>query len=415
MKEKWLHSFEFLSINLLWVAAVFDPIGNFLGLRYAALILVYVVLSQQILSKKLNIKTDDVYFFLFVYFVMIIPAYGLLMCLFRGGGAGRFIDTSYIGAAVLFGCSLIYLNPDSLRIAFRAQKLALRMMAGAIIFSAFVYQVGLPVRLIAHFVENGVAFFGPFRTYGGLNFYYIYFVASPMLIFLVAQEAWVFFDEKNKKQFLWCGVAVAALFLSGTRANMLLATFAVPFVYLWRRWGWLAIPAAASLAAICLLTLHFLGVQAVSSMFDPQNESVRIKLGFLPRYADIFSDMVTLLFGQGFNAHVWSDAFGKMLPGGAYGGASKTELTWLEFVRVFGVVVTGVFLYLMVVFLKKLSEIDSSWRWMAPAVFLYMVVSAFNPYLFSSNGMLPLGFCAAALQGYVLMRAGSSKNRRTVQ
>ena len=407
---KWFNYFELLSINLLWIAAVFDPIGHFFGLRYAALILIYVTLLLQILNGKLSIKAGGIYFSLFVYFVLIIPAYGMLVFLLRGAG-GVFIDTSYIGAAVLFGCSLVYLNPQSLRIGFNAQKLALRMMAGTIIFCVFIHQVGLPIFLIGSFVENGVAFFGPYRNYGGLNFYYMYFVASPMLIYLVAQEAWTLFDKKTKAQFLWCGVAVVALFLSGTRANMLLATITVPCLYLWRRWGWVAIPTAAFLFVIFLLTLHFLGVQAVGSMFDPQNESIRIKFGFLSGYVEIFSDLVILLFGQGFNAHVWSSAFGKMVSG----AASKTELTYFEVIRVFGVVVGGAFFYLIVVFLKKLAEIDPSWRWMAPAVFLYMVGSTFNPYLFSSNGMLPLGLFAAALQGYVLRRESALKTRRSVR
>ena len=401
------HYFELLSINLLWIAAVFDPIGHFFGLRYAALILIYVTLLLQILNGKLSIKAGGIYFSLFVYFVLIIPAYGMLVYLLRGA-EGVFIDTSYVGAAVLFGCSLVYLNPESLRIGFNAQRLALRMMAGTIIFSMFIYQVGLPIFLVESFVENGVAFFGPFRNYGGLNFYYIYFVASPMLIYLVAQEAWALFDKKTKNQFMWCGMAVVALFLSGTRANMLLATITVPCLYLWRRWGWVGIPTTAFLAVIFLLTLHFLGVQAVGSMLDPQNESIRIKLEFLPRYVEIFSDLSVLLFGQGFNAHVWSSALVEILPDRAYGAASKTELTYFEIIRVFGVVVGGAFFYLIVVFLKKLAVIDPSWRWMAPAVFLYMVESTFNPYLFSTNGMLPLGLYAAALQGYILRRGSAS-------
>lgn len=412
VKEKWLDYLEPLPINLLWIAAVFDPIGHFFGLRYAALILVYVALFLRILNGGVSIKVGGVYFFLFVYFVLIIPVYGVLMYLLRGAG-GAFIDTSYIGAAVLFACSLVYLNPEGLRIGLESQKIALRMMAGTIIFCVFIYEVGLPIFLIGNFVEKGVAFFGPFRNYGGQNFYYMYFVASPMLIYLVVQEAWALFETKGRSQLFWCGMAVVALFLSGTRANILLAVFAVPFVYLWRRWGWAAIPAVLSLSAICLLMLHFLGVQAIGSMFDPQNESIELKLGFLAGYLKIFSDVVTLLFGQGFNAHVWSGTFGDMLPGGAYGGASKTELTYLEIIRVFGVFFGGLFFYLMLVFLKKLSEIDLSLRWMAPAVFLYMVGSAFNPYLFSSNGMLPLGLCAAALQGYVLMNTGFPGKRRS--
>lgn len=50
VKEKWLDYLEPLPINLLWIAAVFDPIGHFFGLRYAALILVYVALFLRILN-----------------------------------------------------------------------------------------------------------------------------------------------------------------------------------------------------------------------------------------------------------------------------------------------------------------------------------------------------------------------------
>lgn len=302
-----------------------------------------------------------------------------------------------------------------MRVGFAAQKLALRMMAAAIIFLVFIYQVGLPRFPIGFFVENGVLYFGPTRNYGGLNFHYMYFISSPMLIYLVALEAWGLFENKTKIQFFWCALAVLALFLSGTRANIILAICAVPFMFLWRRRGWAAIPIVFMSASILLLALHFAGVQAISAMFDLQNESNKIKLGFLSGYAEIFSDVVTLIFGQGFNAHVWSSAFAEMLPGGAHGGASRTELTYFELVRVFGIFVGGAFFYLMFVFLKKLSEIEPMWRWMAPAVFLYMIGSALNPYLFSSNGMLPLGLFAAALQGSILRRESRSQMWRLAQ
>lgn len=414
MNEKWIYYFELLAINLLWIAAVFDPTGNVFGLRYVALVLIYVTFLLQIFNKRLCLRLDGTCFSLLAYFVLILPAYGLLVYYFRGGG-GAFIDTSYIGAAILFFCSLVYLNPESLRVGFAAQKLALRMMAAAIIFLVFIYQVGLPRFPIGFFVENGVLYFGPTRNYGGLNFHYMYFISSPMLIYLVALEAWGLFENKTKIQFFWCALAVLALFLSGTRANIILAICAVPFMFLWRRRGWAAIPIVFMSASILLLALHFAGVQAISAMFDLQNESNKIKLGFLSGYAEIFSDVVTLIFGQGFNAHVWSSAFAEMLPGGAHGGASRTELTYFELVRVFGIFVGGAFFYLMFVFLKKLSEIEPMWRWMAPAVFLYMIGSALNPYLFSSNGMLPLGLFAAALQGSILRRESRSQMWRLAQ
>jgi hypothetical protein len=301
IKAKWLYYLELLSINLLWIAAVFDPVGDVFGLRYVALVLIFATLLLQILNRRLNFKLDATYLSLHAYFVLALPAYGLFVYYLRGGN-GTFIDTSYIGAAVLFFCSLVYLNPESLRIGFAAQRLALRMMAAAIIFFVFIYQVGLPRFLIGFFVENGAAFFGPVRNYGGLKFYYMYFIASPMLIYLVALEAWALFENKTKSQFLWCVLAVLALFLSGTRANIILAICAVPFMFLWRRRGWAAIPIVFMSVSILLWALHFAEVQPISAMFDLQNESSKTKLGLLSAYAEIFSDLVMLFFGQGFNA-----------------------------------------------------------------------------------------------------------------
>ena len=372
-------------------------------MRYIALILIGTTLLLQILTRKLRFRVRSVYSFLFFYFVFILPTYGVLIYFFRGAVVeADFIDTSYIAAGVLFGCSLAYLNPDTLRIGLAAQRFALRMLAFAIIICVLTYELGLPTFIIWYFVENGAAFFGPFRIYGGVSFYYMYFIASPMLIYLGAQEVWRLFDKKTSGQFLWCGVALVALFLSGTRANIFLAILIVPFVYAWKRLGLLAVPVIGFVAAACLIVASFLEVQSIAAMLDPQNESIEVKLGFLSGYADIFSEIDVLLFGQGFNAHSWSGTFADMLPGGEFGGASKTELTYIEIIRVFGVMVGGTFFCLIAVLLRKISAVDSSLGWMAPAIFLYLIGSTLNPYLFSSNGMLPLGLCAAALHGYVL-------------
>lgn len=403
MRKNSFAIFSLLSIYLLWIAAVLDPIGSLFGLRYVALILIGITLLLQILTRKLRFRIRSVYSFLFFYLVLILPTYGVLIYFFRGAVVeADFIDTSYIAAGVLFGCSLAYLNPDTLRIGLAAQNFALRMLAFTIIICVLTYELGLPTFILGYFVENGVAFFGPFRNYGGVSFYYMYFIASPMLIYLGTQEVWRLFDKKTSRQFLWCGVALVALFLSGTRANIFLAILIVPFVYAWKRFGLLAVPVIGFVAAAFLIIASFLEVQSIAAMLDPQNESIEVKLGFLSGYADIFSKIDVLLFGQGFNAHTWSDTFADMLPDGEFGGASKTELTYIEILRVFGVIVGGTFFCLIAVLLRKISAMDSSFGWMAPAIFLYLIGSTLNPYLFSSNGMLPLGLCAAALHGYVL-------------
>lgn len=85
MNEKWIYYFELLAINLLWIAAVFDPTGNVFGLRYVALVLIYVTFLLQIFNKRLCLRLDGTCFSLLAYFVLILPAYGLLVYYFRGG------------------------------------------------------------------------------------------------------------------------------------------------------------------------------------------------------------------------------------------------------------------------------------------------------------------------------------------
>jgi hypothetical protein len=49
-----------------------------------------------------------------------------------------------------------------------------------------------------------------------------------------------------------------------------------------------------------------------------------------------------------------------------------------------------------------------NYHWIAPALLLYLLVSAINPYVFSSNGMLLIGFSA------VVVTLASGQARRSV-
>jgi uncharacterized membrane protein len=87
-------------------------------------------------------------------------------------------------------------------------------------------------------------------------------------------------------------------------------------------------------------------------------------------------------------------------------GASKTELTYIEILRVFGVVAGAGLLLTLSYFCFSRATRGSPYPWLAPASVIYLFVSFLNPYLFSSNGMLLLGFAAAAMT-----RPGASRSR----
>ncbi len=96
------------SVYLLWLSAIFDPIGALYGFRYIALITVFLVMASKA-SSILKIQyTKTVHAkFMFLFFVFY-PSYGLIMFLIRGEVRGQFIDTSYFASAVYFASNLLF-------------------------------------------------------------------------------------------------------------------------------------------------------------------------------------------------------------------------------------------------------------------------------------------------------------------
>jgi hypothetical protein len=71
--------------------------------------------------------------------------------------------------------------------------------------------------------------------------------------------------------------------------------------------------------------------------------------------------------------------------------ASKTELTYLELIRVFGLGLAGVFILLLFLLLGATRRISGEHPWIFPGFSIFLLNAAINPYLFSVNGILPLG------------------------
>jgi hypothetical protein len=121
----------------------------------------------------------------------------------------------------------------------------------------------------------------------------------------------------------------------------------------------------------------------LKAFFDPEEVANNIKLTTLRDYLHIFSDPATLLFGQGLAVpYDWS----------ARGPFVLTELTYLELIRNFGIFGALVIFVLLALPLINAIFFPTSQRDKALAVawFLYLVMSASNPMLFSSTGILIL-------------------------
>jgi hypothetical protein len=376
----------------LWIACLFDPIGQIYHIKFVAIGLVYVVLGLTVLLESARMRIDVFYIFAFVLFVFYLPAYGLLIAVLRGGVSGAFIDTSYISAAVYMVCSLLYLAPGYLSWAYRALVVSLRLLCVVILLSFLFIATDTFTDFVYFFVANGVAYIGE-RQYAGVVFYYIYFIASPMLIFLLCHETWKMLDKPSFNTCVPLLFPVVALFLSGTRASIILSLCAPVFVWMWHRFGRGAIALIFLSIILAFTALLFIDVPIVNEMFGAGEQSNATKIGYLSSYGEIFASPQVVLFGQGFNAHVWSPVLQSMLPE----GASKTELTYVELLRVFGLFGCAMLVFLLAFLSLSGKVAKSRYPWIAPSIFLYSAISAINPYIFSSNGMLLIGFATAAI------------------
>jgi hypothetical protein len=381
------------SIYLLWFSAAFDPVGLLFGIRYIALLSIIGLIGLLYVEDRRSMVLARPYSGLLALFTVAIPVYGLVVGLARGGLNTEFADTSYLAAAAYFLCSIVYLKPGYLAIAEAAMVAILRLLSLTIVACLVSSLAGYSTDWIYFFVEHGITFYGE-RDYADLSFAYIYFIASPMIVFLLVRDTWRLAQRPSLGRALLLLVPIVALFLSGTRANMAIALFGALFTAVWCRYGRAAAFATLTVPPLLLAVASLSDLDFAREMLSTSEGSNSVKIEYLRSYAEIFSDPVTLIFGQGFNAQTWSNPLARMV----VQGATKTELTYIEIYRVFGALFGSLLIGTLGFMCLSNTVNRAPAGWIAPASLLYLFVTALNPYLFSSNGMLLLGLAAVAMQ-----------------
>ena len=402
-KSNNLGSFKRFTIALLWFAAVFDPIGSFY-LRYLAIFFATVCFLVSGGLKVLVLAPNDLRLFYVRYTALILPFWGSALYMLRSGFNSEFIDTSYLAAGALALFSLIYSEFSLVEFSLKAMIFVLRLLSIVIVFAQFSILFENGIDWIRFFTENNVALLSE-RSYAGITFPYIYFLASSLLIFLCGHDIDRLLKRRRFIDYFNIALSLSALALTGTRAHLLIAAIYFPFfiymVFSKHKFFWAVVSVFAGITY-----LYLSGSELLESFFSLKEESNSIKASFISKYAEIFNDCLSFLFGQGFNAHAWSGVFRSMIV--FESGASKTELTYLELIRVFGIFIGGGYVALLAVVGSRTACLSREYRWLFPAIILFYAECSVNPYLFSTNGILPLGLVLAFLSyagsGRVLVR-----------
>lgn len=381
------------SIVLLWIGAVLDPVGQMFGVRYLAIALAVISIIWMIGTAKAR-KIEVSYRSILIFFIGgILPIYGLFIYSLHAG-AGEFIDTSYIAAGLLIIFSMLYRDQHGCIFGVRAFLFSVRFLS-ILIVVCFVSPFFGYEEWVSFFTERSVALVS-FREYSGFQLPYIYFLASPLLIFLIAYDFSKLRQAPALKTSAIFALSSFSLFLTGTRAHIIIAIFFMPIYLLLSTSSKTIYKGILSFCFFAVVVLSFEESRSlVVSFFSSSETSNSMKISLLDGYIEIFSQPESLIFGQGFNAHEWSFHFRSMIAMEIQ--ASKTELTYLELIRVFGIFVATAFILTILLFTQATKSLPREFCWIYPGLVIYLVNAAINPYLFSVNGMLPLGLFSAIL------------------
>lgn len=363
------------------IVAYLDPI-NHLGLR--SMLLAVSALFYPIIVVRFLLQLNYNIFNLF--FVLYLPLYGILNYMIRGGQFTSFNDTSYLSTSLVIAL-VFYLSKDNVSLLIKCTRLISLIFASLIIVVAGELLITKGSDIIDFLLANEIGRIS-FRSYGGIEFPYIYLYASPLLLLPLG----VILNRSYSNKITIINIVesliyITAIFMSGTRSHMLLAVLA-SFILVIRINRRFLIPILV-LSALAVINL---GLEAITGMVSLKDGSNSFKSSMIPVYLDMLMNVDVFVFGQGFNAHSWSSDLQKVIQ--VSQGATKSELTYFEFFRVFGVV-NAIFFYSWV-FVKLCSR--KSWFFL-PLMFL-LLDAALNPHLFSTYGAVVLGMSLLKREQY---------------
>lgn len=371
-----------LSLLLLFATAIFEPSDRVFGLKvplFAAFILLGAV---AFIVNEETAKPGLAQLLYVLAIALVLPMWGLLVSFVLNPGVLGSDGLQYLKSHLFITFS-IFLTPIAmLRFAERA-FMALLVVLAHLIIGMFLLTLVLPAPLYGAMLlfgrETNLFLLGS-RQYGGITFPTTYYVTAPLLVFGLAYHLQRSGEKRSAGTVYLVAVSMLALFLSGTRNNILMSLLIPAYYSVHQRRGRL-------LLVVLLPLIIYMGADVLRSMFDPHDVSNAAKVAYLSDYWAIFSNPKNLLLGQGLGTRFFTSGLGEVV--------SITELSYFEIVRTYGIVVGLLFMFALVYPLVRLFRSRDPRFYFTVGYAAYLVGNYSDPYLLSSNGMLVLGLAAA--------------------
>ena len=370
---------------MFFLVVFLDPNNSIFGLKYilfAALFGAMVVFKN---GKQMTFPTEEM--LPLVFFCIVLPLYGLLMWYVNKHIYGNITgDLIYLNSFVFFSLLLvIYILKIPLLQYFTKYGFVVAVITISI---WIVYKVSIPNfwKVYDYLVIKNSAITCSGRTFLGIPLLMVFYKTSPLLVFGLSHYAnEVFFKRHRLHQMMYSiaifVVFVWAMFLSGTRANIISAFGIIAFYTLWFFSTKRKIVFYFVLTTLFVLAIPLL-YDLSKSLFDGKEQSNAIKFGHFLSYLDLWSDNPLYLFtGQGFGAKFYSGAYMELM--------DRSELTYFELVRIFGLPFALIILFFLLYPLIFKLKMKDDYQLIIAYLF-YLVIIGTNPLLMSSTGMIVL-------------------------
>lgn len=213
-------------------------------------------------------------------------------------------------------------------------------------------------------------------------FYYMIFFKTSPLIFIL-----LFHAMKNDKKILII-VAAFGIFVSGTRANVLLLAIVFPTYIFLRSNNFIKIV----ISIICLLICIVLGGDIFAyliSVFEGKANSDMVRSGHLIGILESFNNApFSLILGQGIGTTFYSY--------GTFNQIVSCELSYFNIIRQFGIVgllfISYIFSNIMIQCYKK-KKYDT-----LAFLIIFLITTYTNPFIWSTTGIVVLIYCTSQIE-----------------
>lgn len=227
--------------------------------------------------------------------------------------------------------------------------------------------------VLGFYMDNNLGFYGV-RDFGGVNMFMLHHRSSP---FLLLPLSLFFLDFLNTRKVVSASlvlVVILAIICSASRGLMVMALITLFALYFQRKSWSVRLLMLLALLPMLVFTLHYLVTH--TNVLSSTEVSNGTKIGHFVSFFDAL-DWKMLIFGNGLGSYFYSQGYERLV--------SQTEITWLDSIRYFGLLLSIV-LFVVILFPRsrflKSLELSSS----RLIMFMYLLISLSNPVLFNSFG-----------------------------